>query len=93
MVSEENENENLCDKSVKNSHFRKTENNENGNELYDTKNENKNIREKEIQRNLRIKNMEKISVNSASYLNKKFVCVWGTRLNEFEFSGNKWGKW
>lgn len=23
----------------------------------------------------------------------RFRCVWGTRLNEFEFSGKKWGVW
>ena len=23
---------------------------------------------------------------------KQYVCVWGTRLSEFEFSGEKWGK-
>ena len=23
---------------------------------------------------------------------KQHVCVWGTRLSEFEFSGEKWGK-
>ena len=68
MVSEENENENLCDKSVKNSHFRKMENNENGNELDNTKDENKNIREKEIQRNLiRIETTKKYTKNKNKF--------------------------
>ena len=26
-------------------------------------------------------------------LKKKYVCVWGTRMNNFEFSGEKWGQW
>jgi hypothetical protein len=23
----------------------------------------------------------------------RYRCVWGTRLNDFEFSGKKWGVW
>jgi hypothetical protein len=30
----------------------------------------------------------KVSASAARYR-----CVWGTRLNEFEFSGKKWGVW
>ena len=92
MVSEENENENLCDRSLKISDFRKMEKNDVENEVENTKNKNK-IQNDPIQRNLKLKNTEKLEMSSASYLNKKFVCVWGTRLNEFEFSGKKWGKW
>jgi hypothetical protein len=28
-----------------------------------------------------------------SNIKKKYVCVWGTRVNTFEFSGKSWGKW
>lgn len=31
--------------------------------------------------------------NSNKVTVKKFICVWGTRINEFEFSGKKWGAW
>ena len=30
---------------------------------------------------------------SASASATRYRCVWGTRLNEFEFSGKKWGVW
>ena len=96
MVSaeNENENENLCDRSIKISDFRKMEKNEVENEVEKMKNKNENkIQNDPIQRNLKMKNTENLDMSSASYLNKKFVCVWGTRLNEFEFSGKKWGKW
>ena len=96
MVSaeNENENENLCDRSIKISDFRKMEKNEVENEGEKMKNKTENkIQNDPIQRNLKMKNTENLDMSSASYLNKKFVCVWGTRLNEFEFSGKKWGKW
>ena len=88
MSSEENENGNLCDKN--NDLKKRTENNEENNNHQEEID--KNIKDE----NSKMKTVGNIAKNdrkSNKYKNKKYVCVWGTRLNEFEFSGNKWGKW
>ena len=38
------------------------------------------------------KNTENNNNNNDKNRVKHYACVWGTRLSEFEFSGEKWGK-